>query len=167
MKPSLASCLTTALCAVLAVCSAHAGIGDMTPRAPPMVDPDATPETRALFVNLYQLAGRQVMFGHQDDLAYGVTWHDEPGRSDVKEVAGSYPAVYGWEVGGIEGGASTALDRIRFGAVADFLDFSPLFFPWIFNIADAAISTGIVLLLIDMLRSERRTAAAKPSQDAA
>lgn len=68
----------------------------------------------------------------------------------------------------IMGGAvGNVIDRVRFGWVADFLDFSPLHFPWVFNVADAAITTGILLLLLDMLRSERRTAAAKPSEDAA
>jgi mannan endo-1,4-beta-mannosidase len=37
------------------------------------------------------------MFGHQDDLAYGVGWKYEPGRSDIKDVTGDYPAVYGFE----------------------------------------------------------------------
>jgi signal peptidase II len=58
----------------------------------------------------------------------------------------------------IMGGAlGNVIDRIRFGAVADFIDVSALgFFPWVFNVADAAINVGIVLLLIDMLLTERR-----------
>ena len=40
----------------------------------------------------------ELFIGHHDDLAYGTTWRGEPGRSDVKETAGSYPAVYGWDV---------------------------------------------------------------------
>jgi signal peptidase II len=43
------------------------------------------------------------------------------------------------------------VDRIRFGAVADFLDFNGLWFPWVFNVADAAISVGAILLAIDMI----------------
>ena len=31
------------------------------------------------------------MFGHQDDLAYGVNWKYEDGRSDIKDVTGDYP----------------------------------------------------------------------------
>jgi len=53
-----------------------------------------------------------VMFGHQDDLAYGIGWWDEPGRSDVKEVCGSYPALYGWEIGDI--GQEVSLDSVSF-----------------------------------------------------
>jgi signal peptidase II len=41
--------------------------------------------------------------------------------------------------------------------VVDFIDFSGLgFFPWVFNIADSAITVGVVLLILDTLRSERR-----------
>ena len=44
-------------------------------------------------------------------------------------------------VGLVIGGAvGNVIDRIRFGAVADFLDFSALYFPYVFNVADAAIS---------------------------
>lgn len=38
------------------------------------------------------------MFGHQNTLAYGYSWHDEPDRSDVNDVVGDFPAVYGWDV---------------------------------------------------------------------
>jgi signal peptidase II len=51
----------------------------------------------------------------------------------------------------IGGALGNVVDRIRFGAVADFLDFNGLFFPWVFNVADAAISVGAVLLAVDMI----------------
>jgi signal peptidase II len=61
-------------------------------------------------------------------------------------------------VGLIMGGAvGNAIDRARFGAVADFLDFKALYFPWIFNVADSAITVGVILLLLDSVLSERRT----------
>lgn len=60
-------------------------------------------------------------------------------------------------IGLIMGGAvGNAVDRARFGAVADFLDFHALYFPWVFNVADSAITVGVVLLLLDSLVSERR-----------
>lgn len=54
-------------------------------------------------------------------------------------------------LGLIIGGAigNNWIDRVRFGWVVDFLDFSGLHFPWVFNIADSAISVGVALLLID------------------
>jgi signal peptidase II len=51
----------------------------------------------------------------------------------------------------IGGALGNVIDRIRFGAVADFLDFNGLWFPWVFNVADAAISVGAILLAADML----------------
>jgi signal peptidase II len=51
----------------------------------------------------------------------------------------------------IGGALGNVVDRIRFGAVADFLDFNGLWFPWVFNVADAAITCGAILLTIDML----------------
>ncbi|MBJ7448359.1 MAG: signal peptidase II [Brevundimonas sp.] len=60
-------------------------------------------------------------------------------------------------IGLIMGGAiGNVIDRIRFGFVVDFLDFSGTgFFPWVFNVADSAISIGIVLLIWDSLRAEK------------
>ena len=55
---------------------------------------------------------------------------------------------------GIIGGAlGNAVDRIAYGAVADFLDFSGLWFPYVFNVADAAISVGVVVLIADLVIS--------------
>ncbi|MBI3438948.1 MAG: signal peptidase II [Proteobacteria bacterium] len=55
-------------------------------------------------------------------------------------------------LGLVVGGAlGNVIDRIRFGAVCDFFDFSGLWFPWVFNVADAAITLGAVLLAVDMV----------------
>ena len=62
------------------------------------IDRKATKKTRALYQNLKNLSETGVIFGHQDDLAYGIGWKAEKGRSDVKEVCGSYPGLYGWDV---------------------------------------------------------------------
>lgn len=60
-------------------------------------------------------------------------------------------------IGLIMGGAvGNVIDRIRFGFVVDFLDFSGTgVFPWVFNVADSAITIGVVLLILDSLLSER------------
>lgn len=58
----------------------------------------------------------------------------------------------------IGGALGNVVDRIRFGAVADFLDFHPIF-PWVFNVADASISVGAAFLLLDFLKhGEGKTA---------
>ena len=79
-------------------------------------------------------------------------------KADRKLTAVALGLVMGGAIGNV-------IDRIRFGAVADFLDFSRLWFPWIFNVADAAITIGIVILLIDMLLQEKE-AVPKPATKA-
>ena len=54
-------------------------------------------------------------------------------------------------IGLIIGGAiGNGIDRALYGAVTDFISVGQLlpFFPWVFNIADSAISCGVVGLLI-------------------
>lgn len=61
----------------------------------------------------------KIMYGHQDDLMYGHSWKLEDGasefvRSDVFDVCGAYPAVYGMDLGGIEMGWEANLDKNDF-----------------------------------------------------
>jgi signal peptidase II len=76
--------------------------------------------------------------------------------------------LFALAIGLVIGGAiGNVVDRIRFGAVADFIDVSHLlYFPWIFNVADSAISVGICLLLVDMLRQDGKERAGRVQKDA-
>ncbi len=67
----------------------------------------------------------------------------------------------------VGGAVGNLIDRAVFGAVVDFIDFKgpwfgvtrgswPLGFPWIFNVADAAISLGAIILLLDQLLVGRK-----------
>jgi len=57
----------------------------------------------------------------------------------------------------IGGALGNAIDRVIFGAVADFLDFHAYGYHWpAFNVADMAISVGVVMLLFDGLIEKRR-----------
>ena len=84
-------------------------------------DKQATKQTVNLYRNLKKLAAKGYMFGHQDDLAYGVNWRYENGRSDVKEVVGDYPAVYGWELGGLEANEDKNIDGVPFKKMRQFI----------------------------------------------
>jgi hypothetical protein len=84
-------------------------------------DKAATQQTIHLNNNLKKLSQKGFMFGHQDDLAYGVFWKYEAGRSDVKEVTGDYPAVYGWELGGLEMNEEKNLDGVPFKKMRQFI----------------------------------------------
>jgi signal peptidase II len=56
------------------------------------------------------------------------------------------------------GALGNLLDRLRYGYVVDFFDVRIIHWP-IFNVADSAISLGIVLLLLHYLQSMRAEAA--------
>jgi signal peptidase II len=57
----------------------------------------------------------------------------------------------------IGGAVGNLVDRVRFGAVIDFLDFHALGWHWpAFNVADSAICVGAALLLVDGLLMPRR-----------
>jgi|LSQX01.3.fsa_nt_gb mannan endo-1,4-beta-mannosidase len=60
------------------------------------------------------------LFAHQDGLSYGKYWtvkdvlNDPVNRSDVKDACGSFPAIAGFDLGGIELGDSANLDSVSF-----------------------------------------------------
>jgi signal peptidase II len=60
----------------------------------------------------------------------------------------------------IGGALGNMIDRLRYGAVVDFIDFSQWHFPWVFNVADAAINVGVALVLCDTLFAPRKAVAA-------
>ena len=70
-------------------------------------------------------------------------------KSDRRLLVSSIGLIMGGAIGNV-------IDRIRFGFVVDFLDFSGTgFFPWVFNVADSAITIGVILLILDSVLSER------------
>jgi signal peptidase II len=61
-----------------------------------------------------------------------------------------WPRLAIWLI--IAGALGNVVDRIRFGAVVDFLDFHLFGYHWpAFNIADSVIVVGAVLLVVDSL----------------
>ena len=92
-------------------------------RRPRPVDDDI-PGDHILASQLFSVADAgKVMYGHQDDLSYGHAWkvtdwkNDNLERSDVKDVSGKYPAVLGFDLGGIEVGDTCNLDGVPFGLI--------------------------------------------------
>ena len=67
-----------------------------------------------LMERLDTLRNKGYMFGHQDDPFYGLTWDYDQDSSDVKTVCGDWPAVMGFELGGIDMGDAKNLDSVPF-----------------------------------------------------
>ena len=68
---------------------------------------------------LHSLQQKGYMMGHQDDPFYGITWEYQADSSDVKNVCGDYPAVMGFDLGGIEVGDAKNLDSVPFTRMHD------------------------------------------------
>jgi signal peptidase II len=67
-------------------------------------------------------------------------------RAERPLVAAALGAIAGGAIGNI-------LDRLRFGAVVDFIHAHAFGYSWyVFNVADAAIVCGVAALLLDGLR---------------
>lgn len=93
--------------------------GSGKPAGPPLESP-----REALLLRLTEsVSSGKIMYGHQDDLVYGHSWKvedvegDALERSDVKAVSGKYPAVVGFDLGGIELGDSKNLDDVPFDLI--------------------------------------------------
>ena len=71
-------------------------------------------ESKSLYETLKATQQKGILLGHQDDLAYGQHWKYVDGESDVKRVSGDYPAVFGWDLGGLERGDAVNLDSVPF-----------------------------------------------------
>ncbi|MDQ7949899.1 MAG: glycosyl hydrolase [Pedobacter sp.] len=84
-------------------------------------DRAATKETRALYQNMQRLSKKYTLFGHQDDLAYGVNWKYVPGRSDILDVVNDFPAVYGWDLGRIEHDSLKNIDGVPFTKMKKYI----------------------------------------------
>lgn len=71
-------------------------------------------------------------------------------RVDHRPLAVAIGLVLGGAIGNV-------VDRVRFKAVFDFLDFHVFGYHWpAFNVADSAITVGVVLIVIDGLFENRR-----------
>ncbi|MEO5910963.1 MAG: glycosyl hydrolase [Pelobium sp.] len=86
-----------------------------------MVDRKASFGTRNLFHNLLKIDSKGVLFGHQDDMAYGIGWQYQQGRSDIKELTGEYPAVLGWDLAGLENNREKNIDGVPFEQMGEYI----------------------------------------------
>lgn len=67
-----------------------------------------------LIQRLAKIQKKGYMYGHQDDTFYGITWDWDLNRSDTYKLVGDFPAVMGFDLGGIEMADSKNLDSVPF-----------------------------------------------------
>ncbi|HEX2395564.1 MAG TPA: glycosyl hydrolase, partial [Bacteroidales bacterium] len=75
-----------------------------------------TRETKALWMNLKALHGKGILFGQQDANLVGVNWKFDENRSDIKDLTGTHPSLYGYELSGIGNESNT--DSIPFELIS-------------------------------------------------
>ena len=78
-----------------------------------LVDSDATPETKALYSNLWAIKEKGWIFGHQNDLINGRKWQHTEGGSDTKDVCGDYPGVFALDVASFMDGRKVPLQTLE------------------------------------------------------
>lgn len=128
-----------------------------------VMDPPRALEVTGFF-NLMLVYNRGISFGLLDSEAALLPWLLSGLAVAIviglvvwlRQIEGRWPAV---AVGLIVGGAvGNIIDRLRLGAVIDFLDLHWAGFHWpAFNLADSAITLGVVLLLVDGLFGRRKS----------
>lgn len=87
-------------------------------------DKNATKETVHLYQNLKKSAEKGFLFGHQDDLAYGIHWKYRKDSSDVKSITGDYPGLFGWDLSGIESARDKDIDGNPFSLVKSCVEWA-------------------------------------------
>lgn len=95
-----------------------ASINNIDYKKPTLVDKLASNSVKELHKKLYLISKKGFAVGHQDATSYGIGWRHENNstiiKSDVNEVAGDFPAVFGFDIGGIEHAYEYNLDSVPF-----------------------------------------------------
>ncbi|ANI90263.1 beta-mannosidase [Arachidicoccus ginsenosidimutans] len=87
-------------------------------------DKNATKETIHLYQNLKNSSLRGFLFGHQDDLAYGIHWKYQKDSSDVKSITGDYPGLFGCDLSGLESDHDKDIDGNPFSLVKSCVEWA-------------------------------------------
>jgi signal peptidase II len=127
-----------------------------------VMDPPRAVEVTPFF-NLVMVWNRGITFGLFGD-AYWGRWAFAGLALAIVAVliswlARTFHRTTAFALGLVIGGAiGNVIDRIRWGAVADFLDFHLAGWHWpAFNLADSAIVVGVGLLILEALFSRKET----------
>lgn len=83
-----------------------------------LIDNKATIQTKNLYANLLKLKGSKILFGQHDDPVVGANRRRGIKGSDIYDIVNDYPAVYGFDLGYLEGDkgknySAESFDKIR------------------------------------------------------
>ena len=85
---------------------------------PKLVDKKVSENAKILHKKLFYTAKKGIAIGHQDATSYGIGWNEKdfPNimKSDVEDIVGDLPAVFGFDIGRIELGRKENLDTVSF-----------------------------------------------------
>jgi len=85
---------------------------------PKLVDIKVSKNTKILHKKLFYTAKEGFAVGHQDATSYGIGWKEADFsniiKSDVKDIVGDLPAVFGFDIGRIEHEKDANLDSVPF-----------------------------------------------------
>ena len=84
-----------------------------------IVDAAKPTPRQKLIQRLAKIQKKGYMYAHQDDTFYGITWDWDQNRSDTRELVGDYPAVCGYDLGGLEVGDAKDLDSVPFSRIRE------------------------------------------------
>lgn len=92
---------------------------------PNLVDTKPSKSLKKLHKELYIISKEGFVVGHQDAMAYGIGWkkadYPDVPKSDVFDVVGDYPAVFGFDISKIELGSPNNIDGIPFNTMRDLI----------------------------------------------
>lgn len=87
-------------------------------KKPSLVDKKISKSSKLLRKKLFVIAKNGFAIGHQDATSYGVGWKKSDylteNKSDIFDMIGDQPSVYGFDIGKIENGSDLNIDGVPF-----------------------------------------------------
>ncbi|WP_420573201.1 glycoside hydrolase family 26 protein [Kordia sp.] len=98
---------------------------DATYTKPVLVDQKLSKETKRLHKKLFMISKAGFAIGQQDATAYGIGWKKIDNaniwRSDMHDVSGSFPSIYGFDIAKIEFDSKKNIDSVDFGVMRNLI----------------------------------------------
>lgn len=90
-----------------------------------LVDSNASRKVQKLRKKLHYLSADGFAVGHQDDTSYGIGWthanNPDSVQSDIHEMVDDFPAVYGFDIAGIEKKEANNIDEVPFETMRNLM----------------------------------------------